>query len=41
MEHAHAMTHLQAMLAQRPVLEAAGVAFETITNHDALWTITP
>jgi hypothetical protein len=41
MKHAHAMTHLPAMLAQRPVLEAAGVAFETITNHDALWTITP
>ncbi len=41
MEHAHAMTHLQAMLAQRSVLEAAGVAVETITNHDAVWTITP
>ena len=29
------------MLAQRPVLEAAGVTFEPITNHDTLWTITP
>lgn len=28
-------------LAQRPVLEAAGVTFETITNHEAIWTITP
>jgi hypothetical protein len=29
------------MLAQRPILEGAGVSFETITNHEALWTITP
>jgi hypothetical protein len=29
------------MLAQRPVLEAAGVHFEAITNHEAVWTITP
>jgi hypothetical protein len=41
MEHATAMSQLAAMLAQRPVLEAAGVAFETITNHEVLWSITP
>jgi hypothetical protein len=29
------------MLAQRPILEAAGVNFETITNHETVWTITP
>jgi hypothetical protein len=39
--HAHQMDTLQAMLAQRPVLEAAGVTFEPITNHEALWTISP
>ncbi len=39
--HAHQMGTLPAMLAQRPILEAAGVAFEVITNHDTLWTITP
>jgi hypothetical protein len=41
LEHAHQLDTLQAMLAQRPVLEAAGVTFETITNHETLWTITP
>jgi hypothetical protein len=41
MEHAQAMSQLKEMLAQRPVLEAAGVSFELITNHDALWSITP
>jgi hypothetical protein len=41
MEHARAMYELPEMLAQRPVLEAAGVTFETITNHEVLWTITP
>lgn len=40
-EHAHQMDTLAAMLAQRPVLEAAGVEFEPITNHETLWTITP
>lgn len=40
-EHAKAMSSLAPMLAQRPVMEAAGVTFETITNHDTLWTITP
>lgn len=39
--HAHQMDALAEMLAQRPILEAAGVAFELITNHDTLWTITP
>jgi hypothetical protein len=29
------------MLAQRPILEAAGVTFEVIINHETLWTITP
>jgi hypothetical protein len=40
-EHAAAMSQLAPMLAQRPVMEAAGVTFEPITNHDSLWTITP
>jgi hypothetical protein len=38
---ARQMDTLQPMLAQRPVLEAAGVSFEAITNHETLWTITP
>jgi hypothetical protein len=41
LEHAHQMDTLQAMLAQRPILEAAGVGFDVITNHETLWTITP
>ena len=41
LEAAHQMDTLQAMLAQRPVLEAAGVTFEVITNHETLWMITP
>jgi hypothetical protein len=41
LEDAHQLDSLQAMLAQRPVGEAAGVSFETITNHELLWTITP
>jgi hypothetical protein len=41
LEHAQAMNRLQPMLAQRPILEGAGVAFEVITNHETLWTITP
>jgi len=40
-EHAHQMDTLAEMLAQRPLLEAAGVQFEVITNHETLWTITP
>src|SRR5882724_6303634 len=39
LEHAHQLDTLQAMLAQRPLLEAAGVAFELITNHETLWEI--
>jgi hypothetical protein len=38
---AHQMDTLQPMLAQRPILEAAGVTFEPITNHETLWTIAP
>jgi hypothetical protein len=41
LDAAHQMDTLQVMLAQRPILEAAGVTFEVITNHDTLWTITP
>jgi hypothetical protein len=39
LEHAHQMDTLQAMLAQRPILEAAGITFERITNHATLWEI--
>jgi hypothetical protein len=35
------MDTLQPMLAQRPLLEAAGVSFKAITNHETLWAITP
>ncbi len=38
-EHARAMNELRAMLAQRPILEAAGVEFDSITNHEVLWSI--
>jgi len=38
---AHQMDTLQPMLAQRPILEAAGISFEPITNHQTIWTITP
>jgi hypothetical protein len=31
---------LPAMLAQRPLLDAAGITFEVVTNHEVLWTIT-
>jgi hypothetical protein len=41
LEAAHQMDTLQAMLAQRPILESAGVRFEAITNHETLWAITP
>jgi hypothetical protein len=30
---------LAAMLAQRPILEGAGVTFEKIVNYQPLWTI--
>jgi hypothetical protein len=35
------MDSLEAMLAQRPILEAAGISFDPITNHETVWTITP
>jgi hypothetical protein len=35
------MDTLEAMLAQRPLPESAGVSFEVITSHETLWTITP
>ena len=41
LENAHQMDTLKEMLAQRPILEAAGIVFEPITNHETLWTITP
>ncbi len=41
LEHARQLDTLKEMLAQRPTLEAAGVTFEAITNHETLWTITP
>jgi quinol monooxygenase YgiN len=41
LDHAQAMSQLPEMLAQRPILESAGVTFERITNHDVLWSITP
>jgi hypothetical protein len=41
LEDAHQMDSLQPMLAQRPILEGAGVTFERISNHETLWTITP
>lgn len=36
---AHQMDTLPAMLAQRPILEEAGVTFEPISNHETIWTI--
>ena len=41
LEEARAMNELQPMLAQRPILEEAGVVFETIANHDVLWSLDP
>jgi hypothetical protein len=41
LEDAHQMDSLQAMLDQRPILQAAGISFEPITNHDTVWTISP
>ena len=40
-EDARAMYSLQPMLDLRPSFEEAGAVFETITNHETLWTITP
>lgn len=41
LDDAHQMDTLAAMLAQRPILQAAGVRFEPITNHQTVWTIAP
>jgi hypothetical protein len=41
LKDAHQMDSLQAMLDQRPILQAAGISFEPITNHDTVWTINP
>jgi hypothetical protein len=39
--NARQMDTLQPMLAQRPLLEAARVQFEAITNHELLRSIAP
>ena len=39
MEAATQMDSLAVMLAQRPVLEQAGVQFDRIANYEPLWTI--
>lgn len=36
---ARQMDTLPAMLAQRPILERAGVTFDPIANYEPLWTI--
>lgn len=41
LDDARQMDSLQPMLALRPSFESAGASFETITNHETLWTITP
>jgi hypothetical protein len=41
LQDAHQMDSLEAMLAQRTILEAARITFEPITNHETVWTITP
>lgn len=39
LDAAQQMDTLQAMLAQRPVLEGAGVTFDRIANYEPLWKI--
>jgi hypothetical protein len=39
LEAAKQLDSLAAMLAQRPILEGAGVTFEKIVNYEPLWTI--
>jgi hypothetical protein len=39
LEDAHQMDTLAAMLAQRPILEQAGVTFEPISNHETIWAV--
>lgn len=41
LERAHQTDTFELMLKQRPILEAAGIQFEVITNHETLWTISP
>jgi hypothetical protein len=38
---AHQMDTLPQMLAQRPILERAGITFEPISNHETLWVVAP
>ena len=41
LDAANQMSTLAEMLAQRPILEAAGVAFDKIVNYEPLWEIEP
>jgi hypothetical protein len=41
LDAAKQMDTLGAMLAQRPILEHAGVVFDPIANYEPLWTIGP
>jgi hypothetical protein len=38
-DRARQMDRLQPMLAERPILEGAGVSFDRIANYEPLWTI--
>jgi hypothetical protein len=40
-EHARVMNELRPMLAQRPLLEGAGVVLEQVTNHEVLRSLDP
>ena len=40
MADARQMESFAPMLAQRPVVEAAGVEFDPITNHEVQWSVT-
>jgi hypothetical protein len=41
LDAAKQLNTFQPMLDGRPIMEAAGVTFELITNNETLWTITP
>jgi hypothetical protein len=41
LDAARQMDTLAPMLAQRPILERAGVQFDKIANYEPLWTIQP
>jgi hypothetical protein len=41
LDAARQMDTLAPMLAQRPILERAGVRFDPIANYQTLWTIDP